>query len=537
VDENYGWVEMPQHNLQGSFGNRSWVGYALNMTSQRWLTDADFAPNSDCKSLWWHYLFVIVPSEVKWVNNGTLWITGFSNTNSPPSADSEDIVTAAALAMSTGIITGSLFQVPNEHIIFAADPKQQSRSEDAVIAYTWDHFLNDPSQPEWLVRFPMVKASLRAMDAMKEFTQYKFPELGTSLDYFGVSGASKRGWTTWLVGAVDPKRVMLIIPVVLDAINFVAVEHHEYQSYGGWSWALVDYTDMDIMSRMDTPNMLLLQQMEDPYFYRFVIVFRCHMLNLNSVLTFCRDRLTMPKLVVNAVLDEFQQPDDTRYWWNDMPGPKHFIMTPNAEHSEITGILEICPDIIAYAQYLIHKETIPTFTWTISDTTGEIVATLDNHGVVHEVNMWYANSCGNDADLGIKRRDFRILSMDDPCKCGIAASDNGENYCANLKSMWNKQQLNQTIVNGKRTYSAKMDAPEDGRWVAFFIEVTYKRSPNLADFTIDGLSGPIKRDGKILPPIPHDLAGRLMFTTEVSVWPNVFPYKDCSGDTCVNQLV
>jgi PhoPQ-activated pathogenicity-related protein len=231
-----------------------------------------------------------------------------------------------------------------------------------VIAYTWDHFLRDPSQPEWLVRFPMVKASVRAMDAMKEFCQYKFPELGTSLDYFGVSGASKRGWTTWLVGAVDANRVKLIIPVVLDAINFVAVEHHEYQSYGGWSWALTDYTDMDIMSRMDEPNMLLLQQMEDPYFYR--------------------DRLTMPKLVVNAVLDEFQQPDDTRYWWNDMPGPKHFIMTPNAgnmsvvitsflrkavhaEHSEITGILEVCPDIIAYAQYLVHDETIPSFTWDI----------------------------------------------------------------------------------------------------------------------------------------------------------------------------
>ena len=296
-DDAYGWVEMPQYNLQGKFGNKSWVGYALNMTSLRWLTDADFAPNSDVKSLWWHYLFVIVPNDVKWLNNGTLWITGFSNTNAPPNTDSEDIITAAALAMSTGIITGSLFQVcllfvhpyvvtfliwlstyiyimlqiPNEHIIFAADPKKQSRTEDAVIAYTWDHFLRDTTQPEWLVRFPMVKASVRAMDAMKEFCQYKFPEMGTSLDYFGVSGASKRGWTTWLVGAVDPSRVMLIIPVVLDAINFVAVEHHEFKSYGAWSFALTDYADMEIMTRIDDPNMLLLQQMEDPYFYRFIV--------------------------------------------------------------------------------------------------------------------------------------------------------------------------------------------------------------------------------------------------------------------------
>lgn len=515
-DDAYGWVEMPQYNLHGEFGNKSWVGYALNMTSLRWLTDADFAPNSDVKSLWWHYLYVIVPNDVKWKNNGTLWITGFSNTNSPPNNDCEDIITAAALAMSTGIITGSLFQIPNEHIIFAADPKQQSRSEDAVIAYTWDHFLRDPSQPEWLVRFPMVKASLRAMDAMKEFCQYKFPELGTSLDYFGVSGASKRGWTTWLVGAVDPNRVKLIIPVVLDAINFVAVEHHEFMSYGAWSFALTDYADMDIMNRIDDPNMLLLQQMEDPYFYR--------------------DRLTMPKLVVNAVLDEFQQPDDTHYWWSDMPGPKHFIMTPNAEHSEITGLFEVCPDIIAYAQYLIHDEVIPTFTWEISNTTGEIVATLDNHGLVHEVNVWWAYSCGNDPELGIKRRDFRIAHLDDPCHCGIAADDNGEKYCANLKSFWQKSRLEEQMVRGKRTYSAKVDPPGDGRYVAFMIEVTYQRSKKLEHLSID--LPPLKRDlkGKI-PPIPRDLAGRLMFTTEVSILPNTFPYADCNGLSCGNNLV
>lgn len=252
------------------------VGHILNMTSQRWLTDADFSESSQAKSIWWHWLVVIVPDELKYSRNASMWITGGSQGMGPPSADSEDILVSAALACSVGSITGVLFQIPNEHITFAADPIQKSRTEDAIIAFTWDHFLNDPSQPEWLVRFPMVKASVRAMDAMAEFVSKELPQLGCQLDYFSISGASKRGWTTWLVGAVDPKRVMAIAPVVLDAVNFVAVEHHEFRSYGGWSYALQDYVDMHLTTRFDDPNMIHLQENEDPYFYF--------------------DRLTMPKV-------------------------------------------------------------------------------------------------------------------------------------------------------------------------------------------------------------------------------------------------
>jgi PhoPQ-activated pathogenicity-related protein len=289
-DNHYSWTRMtqPEKTFSGEIRGKKWTGYTLNFTSQQWLTDDVFSPNSDTKSVWWHYLVVIVPENVAWKRNATLYITGGWNTGTPPSAEDEDVLLAATLSIGTNMITGTLFNVPNEHAIFKDDPIQKDRSEDSMIAYTWDHFLKDPSQPEWLLYFPMVKAAVRAMDAVKEFTQQTFPELETSLDYYCVAGASKRGWTTWLTAAIDSNRVKGAIPIVLDLINFVEFAHHQYRSYSGWTWALQDYIDMNIMTRLEDPNMILLQQLIDPYFYR--------------------DRLTVPKLVVNAVLDEFQEP-------------------------------------------------------------------------------------------------------------------------------------------------------------------------------------------------------------------------------------
>lgn len=108
-----------------------------------------------------------------------------------------------------------------------------------------------------------------------------------------------------------------------------------------------------------------------------------------------------------AGMDEFFLPDDTHYWWRGMPEPKHFLIVPNAEHSEATGILELLPAVATYITGLQKKRTIPTLTWNISNVTHDITVYTDPamQDRVASVKMWHATTCNN------KRRDFRIINQ------------------------------------------------------------------------------------------------------------------------------
>src|ERR1700674_1364941 len=92
-----------------------------------------------------------------------LFISGGSIHRSPPkSANGMSVRTAVA----TKSVVAELRGVPNQPIVFAGETK--GRSEDDLIAYTWDKFLRTGDE-KWPARLPMTKSAVRALDTVTAF--------------------------------------------------------------------------------------------------------------------------------------------------------------------------------------------------------------------------------------------------------------------------------------------------------------------------------------------------------------------------------
>lgn len=354
-DPAFGW------KVAGEVSGPGYHGAVLELTSQTWLT-----PGQVDHTVWKHWLTVIVPDKVSH-RTGFLYITGGKIDDPAPKTATERL---ARMAVETSSVVSELDDVPNQPLRFTEDPKP--RVEDEIIAYQQAKFAKT-HDPNDLLRLPMVKSGTAAMTAVQQYLAgQKIP-----LDKFVVAGASKRGWTTWLVGALDP-RVEAIIPIVINVLDVDATTRHHWEAMGYFSPALKDYVENGLIPNMiGKPGIEEVNRIEDPLNYRD------------------RPSMKMPKYVINAVGDEYFPPDNTRFSYHLLPQVKRLRMLPNSKHS--TAGTDIGDSITAFYEAVLSHRTIPDYSWSLGKD-GAI--TLRTKVKPLEVNLWQGTNP--------KARDFRL---------------------------------------------------------------------------------------------------------------------------------
>ena len=399
-DPNYAW------KLVETISGAGYKGFVIELSSQKWRSESEVD-----RPVWKHWLTIVKPDRVT-TNKALLFIGGGNNKDARPANVSER---TASFAMDSNSVVAELGMVPNQPLSFA-DSKDKGRYEDDLIAYSRVRQIAT-GDDEWLVRLAMVKSGVRAMDAVEEFMA---SEAGgrIKVDRFVVSGGSKRGWTAWLVGAVNP-RVIAIIPVVIDALNSEVITRHHYEAYGFFSPALDDYVNHKLFpDKVGTPEYRRVLAIEDPYNYRD------------------RERLRIPKYIVNASGDQFFLPDNSQFYFNELKGEKHLRYVPNAKHN-LAGT-DARESMLAFYQMILADRRRPEFSWK-KEKDGSLVVTVKDKP--KEVRLWQATNA--------KARDFRVNTI-------------GNAYTS-------------TILNEQRpgVYVGRVGKPAEG-FTAFFVELVYE---------------------------------------------------------------
>jgi PhoPQ-activated pathogenicity-related protein len=246
---------------------------------------------------WTHQLRVYEPATIESPGLMLLFITGGS---SDSKVKPEDHIQGFALAKACGGRVAVLPQVPNQ-------PLLGGKKEDDLIGETFVNYMKS-QEPDWPLLLPMVKSAVRAMDALQEWGR----ERRTPIDGFIVTGASKRGWTTWLTGAVD-SRVKGIAPMVIPTLNMRAQTAYQQASWGFFSEQIEDYTSRGLTEKFDDPVGKVLWRMVDPYSYL--------------------DRINVPILQINGTNDRYWTLDSLNLYWNDIKSPGSYVVyLPNAGH-------------------------------------------------------------------------------------------------------------------------------------------------------------------------------------------------------------
>lgn len=333
---------------------------------------------------WKHDLLVVIPNGVKPTKTLLLW-------NQGGTASAGNQALALAIAQRVKAPVAFLFGIPNQPIQDIGGEKR----EDALIAETFDRFLKTKDST-WPLLFPMAKSLVRTMDTLQAFAK---KEWDFDVEKFVVTGASKRGWTSWLTAATGDSRVKAIAPLVIDTLNFREQMPNQLRSFNGkYSEMIHDYEEKGLLPLPDTDDARRLWAMVDPWVYR--------------------DSLKLPKMIINGTNDPYWAQDALNVYWDDLKGDKYVCYVPNAGHglrveeepNKLLGLprkeqearrgeikMETFPTkaintLSAFYRHQIDDAAMPKLDWKMTGNSGKRSLAISVDQTPRSITVWTAES-------------------------------------------------------------------------------------------------------------------------------------------------
>jgi PhoPQ-activated pathogenicity-related protein len=349
-DDSYAW------RVQRRYRHADAQIVELRLESQTWQD-----------TLWRHQLLVIRPRRIEDQRHAALVVGGgrwrdeyeTATGDAPLPEDGELFVAIARLLRSPVVVLG---QVPFQPLF--------GMTEDRLIAHTFERYLAT-GDAEWPLLLPMVKSVVRAFDASSAASER---EWGAPLERFTVLGGSKRGWTTWLTGAVD-ERAVALAPIVLDALNMERHFPHQTEAWGAPSEEIAPYTELGLHTVLGSTQGAALRQIVDPFSYR--------------------QSLTQPKLVTLATNDAYFPLDSANLYWDELAEPKYLLYLPNEQHS-----VERYEPFIRTLRAL-HAASgdgvpLPALTWELRWQERALELCIESEPEARRLRLWQAVSADRD---------------------------------------------------------------------------------------------------------------------------------------------
>ncbi len=258
-------------------------------------------------------------------------------------------------------------------------------------------------------------STLRVMVAAAREEGADKSEWSGEVQGFVISGGSKRGWTSWLAAAAD-RRLIGTAPMVIDVLNFRPHMDQQLATWGVYSEQIADYSSKGLIKPgPETPREQKLREMMDPYSYLPVV--------------------EIPKLLIHGTNDPYWCVDATRFYWDDMVGPKYVIKLPNDGHGLENNRELALSTLAVFFRQTVVQAALPKIHWRqeSAGTARQLILSTAAKPVASQ--LWTARS---------ETKDFR-------------------------QSRWESRPMK----NGGQDYVGEWERPGSGH-MAYFVELRFE---------------------------------------------------------------